>query len=153
MVNWQALYYYFNQWKQDGTFERINAASNQLDRKRVDREAYPSALCVDAQSVKPNPMISEYRGMDVNKRVNGRKREFIVDTDGRFWVVDVYAANEAEGPATLPLISTILWRVGNGWRKSMAIRLITGYLPKRWLSGALILRKLHVPNRPVVLYL
>lgn len=81
--NWQAVYYYFNQWKQDGTFERINAALNQLDRKRVDKEAHLSALCIDAQSVKLNSMICEYRGMDVNKHVNGRKREFVVDTDGR----------------------------------------------------------------------
>ena len=86
--NWQAVYYYFEQWKQDGTFEQINAALNQLDRKQVGKNAYPSVLCIDAQSrsagaVKLNPMICEYRGMDVNKRANGRKREFVVDTDGR----------------------------------------------------------------------
>lgn len=115
--NWQAVYYYFNQWKQDGTFERINAALNQSDRKRVGREAYPSVLCIDAQSVKLNPMICEYRGLDVNKRVNGRKREFVVDTDGRFWVVDVHAANEAEGPAAIPLIGTILWRAAERLEK------------------------------------
>ncbi len=51
--NWQAVYYYFDQWKQDGTFERINAALNQSDRKRVGREAQPSALCVDAQTGPP----------------------------------------------------------------------------------------------------
>ena len=51
--------------------------------------------------------------MDVNKRVNGRKREFVVDTEGRLWVVDVHAANEAEGPAAIPLINDILWRAGD----------------------------------------
>ena len=61
-------------------------------------------------------MICEYRGMDVNKRVNGRKREFVVDTDGRLWVADVHAANEAEGPAAVALIGTILWRAGAGER-------------------------------------
>lgn len=115
--NWQAVYYYFEQWKQNGTFERINAVLNQSDRKRIGKKGHPSVLCIDAQSrsagaVKLNPMIYEYRGMDVNKRVNGRKREFVVDTDGRLWVVDVHAANEAEGPASVPLISTILWRAG-----------------------------------------
>lgn len=55
--------------------------------------------------------------MDVNKRVNGRKREFVVDTDGRLWVVDVHAANEAEGPAAVPLIGTILWRAGERLEK------------------------------------
>lgn len=73
--NWQAVYYYFERWKQDGTFERINVALNQLDRKQEKKEAYPSVLCIDAQSrsagaVKLHPMICEYRGMDTNKRVN-----------------------------------------------------------------------------------
>ena len=62
-------------------------------------------------------MIGEYWGMDVNKRVNGRKREFVVDSDGRLWVVDVHAANEAEGPAVVSLISTILWRAGERLEK------------------------------------
>ena len=115
--NWQTVYYYFEQWKQDGTFERINTALNQLDRKRVSKEAYPSVLCIDAQSVKLQPMIGEYRGIDPNKRVNGRKREFVVDTDGRLWVAQVHAAHEAEGPAALPLISTMVWRVGERLEK------------------------------------
>ncbi|GAB4040915.1 hypothetical protein [Spirosoma jeollabukense] len=95
---------------------------NRIDRKQVDKEAYPSVLCVDAQgrsagAVKLNPMICEYRGIDVNKRVNGRKREFVVDSDGRLWVADVHAANEAEGPAAIPLIGTILWRAGERLEK------------------------------------
>lgn len=115
--NWQAVYYYFDQWKQDGTFEQINMALNQLDRKQVGKEAYPSVLCVDAQSVKLNPMICEYRGMDANKRVNGRKREFVVDTDGRLWAAHVHAAHEAEGPAAVSLIADILWRAGERLEK------------------------------------
>jgi transposase len=39
----------------------------------------------------------------------GRKREFLVDTGGRLWAVGVHAANEADGHASLPLISDILW--------------------------------------------
>ncbi len=115
--NWQAVYYYFVQWKQDGTFERVNAALNQFDRKRRGREACPSVLCIDAQSVKLNSMICEYRGTDANKRVNGRKREFVVDTDGRLWIADVHAANEAEGPAAVSLIGSILWRAGERLEK------------------------------------
>lgn len=115
--NWQAVYYYFDQWKQDGTFERINLALNQLDRKRVKKEVYPSVLCADSQSVKLSPMIGEYRGTDANKRVNGRKRQFIVDTQGRLWVADVHAANQADGPAAVPLIGDILWRAGERLEK------------------------------------
>jgi transposase len=115
--NWQVIYYYFEQWKQDGTFERINLALNQLDRQQVDKEAYPSVLCIDAQSVKLNPMICEYQGPNANKRVNGRKRQFVVYTQGRLWVADVHAADQAEGPAAIFLIGDILWRAGESLKK------------------------------------
>ena len=68
--HWQAVYYYFDQWKSDGTFERINLALNKMDRQRVGREEYPSLLCIDTQSVKLAPMIGELRGLDANKKVN-----------------------------------------------------------------------------------
>jgi transposase len=115
--NWQAVYYYFKQWKQDGTFEQMNATLNQMDRKRAGRQPYPSVLCIDAQSVKLSPMINQHRGLDANKRVNGRKRELLVDTDGRLWVAGVHAAHQAEGPASIPLITDMLWRVGERLEK------------------------------------
>lgn len=115
--NWQAVYYYFDLWKQDGTFERINLALNRLDRKRVGKEGLPSVLCIDSQSVKLSPMICEYRGVDANKRVNGRKRQFIVDTQGRLWLAAVHPANQADGPAAVSLIDDILWRVGDRLEK------------------------------------
>ena len=62
-------------------------------------------------------MICEYRGLDTHKRVNGRKRQFVVDTKGRLWVADVHAANQAEGPAAIFLIDDILWRAGERLEK------------------------------------
>lgn len=64
---------------------------------------------MDSQSVKLVPMIGRHRGIDAHKKVNGRKREFLVDTGGRLWAVDVHSANQADGPASLPLIGDILW--------------------------------------------
>ncbi|ADB40828.1 transposase IS4 family protein [Spirosoma linguale DSM 74] len=107
--HWQAVYYYFDQWKTDGTLERINRALNQLDRTQEEREALPSVFCVDSQSVKLAPMICEYRGLDSHKKVNGRKRQLLVDTGGRLWAAHVHAANDGDGPAALALISDILW--------------------------------------------
>ena len=107
--HWQAVYYYFDRWKTDGTFEQIYRELNQTDRKQEEREAFPSAFCVDSQSVKLAPMICEYRGLDPHKKVNGRKRQLLVDTGGRLWAAHVHAANDADGPAYLPLVSDILW--------------------------------------------
>ena len=107
--HWQAVYYYFDQWKSSGTFERINLTLNQLDRQREGRSPNPSALCINSQSIKLAPFIWEYRGLDANKRVNGRKRQLVVDTQGRLWAADVHAASEGDGPGAIGLIGDILW--------------------------------------------
>lgn len=62
-------------------------------------------------------MICEYRGLDTHKRVNGRKRQLVVDTQGRLWAADVHAAHQADGPAAVPLIGTILWAAGERLEK------------------------------------
>jgi transposase len=105
--HWQAVYYYFNQWKTDQTLRDINQKLNKLDREREGREAYPSVFCIDSQSVKLAPMICEHRGIDAHKKVNGRKRQLVVDTGGRLWMATVHAANEGDGPACVPLAEPI----------------------------------------------
>ncbi len=111
------MYYYFDQWKKADRFEHINAALNQLDRHQVGREPLPSAVSIDTQSVKLSPMICEFRGLDANKKVNGRKRTFVVDPQGRLWAADVDAANQADSALGVPLVQTILWRVGERLEK------------------------------------
>jgi putative transposase len=90
---WTAVYYYYYKWTHDGTFEKMNAYLNEIERERQGREATPSLACVDSQSVKLSPMIFEDRGTDGGKKVNGRKRQVMVDTLGLVWVVFVHAAN------------------------------------------------------------
>lgn len=47
----------------------------------------------------------------------GRKRQFVVDTQGRLWAADVHAANEGDGPAGVEVIKTILWSAGERLEK------------------------------------
>ena len=101
---WTAVNYYFECWKKDGTLEEINFRLNMLDREEQKRASNPSLLSVDSQSVKLNPMLEKDRGKDGNKKVNGRKRQFLVDVDGRLWGVVVHAANIADGKGALPLL-------------------------------------------------
>ena len=119
--------------KKADLFEHINAGLNQLDRQQAGRMPLPSALCIDTQSVKLAPMVCEFRGNDAHKRVNGRKRTFVVDTQGRLWVADVDAANRADGTLAVPLVAGILWRVGErlekvfGDQAASAVRLQWGF--------------------------
>ena len=115
--HWQAVYYYFDRWKKADRFEHINAALNQLDRQQADREPLPSVISIDTQLVKLAPTIGELRGLDANKKVNGRKGTFVVDTQGRLWAADVAAANQADGALGESLVVAILWRVGERLEK------------------------------------
>lgn len=99
--------YYFDQWKQTGVYQKMNDELNKLDRMNEAREALPSALCADSQSVKLSPMIFEDRGLDPNKKVNGRKRQWLVDMGGRLWRTAVHAANGADGPSATVLLENL----------------------------------------------
>ena len=107
--HWQAVYYYSDKWKNDGTLDRVNRELNQADRRLEDRESLPSILSIDSQSVKLSPVIFEERGIDANKKVNGRKRQLVVDSRGRLWAAKVHATHLADGPASISLIGDILY--------------------------------------------
>jgi transposase len=104
---WTAIYYYFERWMSEGIIEKINFRLNSIDRGRESRKASPSLLCVDSQSIKLNPMLEKDRGIDGNKRVNGRKRQYLVDTGGRLCAVVVHAANIADGKGALTLLDRL----------------------------------------------
>jgi hypothetical protein len=62
------------------------------DRERVGRDASPSAAIIDSQSVKTTEAGGP-RGYDAGKKVNGRKRHALVDTDGRGLVLEPHPAS------------------------------------------------------------
>nr|WP_279387757.1 transposase [Hymenobacter edaphi] len=80
---WPAVCYYFRRWQQDGTLQRLNRALNEADRQAQGKAATPVVLCLDSQSIKLAPRIAEHRGTDGGKCVNGRKRQLLVDRQGR----------------------------------------------------------------------
>ena len=94
---WYSVYYYFRKWKRDNTLEKLNSGLNQLERKRRQKNTTPSVLSIDSQSVKTSSFISEDKGIDGNKKINGRKRHVITDSLGLVWGVVVTGANKHDG--------------------------------------------------------
>jgi len=52
LPNWSTVKTYFHKLRRDGTWERINDALREKLRQESGREAEPSVLIVDSQSVK-----------------------------------------------------------------------------------------------------
>ena len=71
---------------------RSTTCSSWLIHERGGREASPSAAVLDSQSVKTTESGGP-RGYDAGKKVKGRKRQVMVDTDGRGLILEPQPAD------------------------------------------------------------
>jgi putative transposase len=89
---WQTVYRWFAAWRDQDVFEMINHMLVMADRERVGRDASPSAVIIDSQSVKTTEAGGP-RGYDAGKKINGRKRHALVNTDGRGLILEPHPAS------------------------------------------------------------
>ncbi|QMV46489.1 IS5 family transposase [Wolbachia pipientis] len=90
---WKTVYEQFRRWKKQGIFEKMNYDVTKYSRSKMGRNEEASACIVDSQSVKT----TEKGGLKVmmeGKKVKGRKRHIITDTQGFVLGCYVGAANE-----------------------------------------------------------
>ena len=96
------IYRWFVAWRDDGRFERINHALVMADRERVGRDASPRRQSSTAER-------QDHRGrrptrLRAGKKIKGRKRHALVDTDRRGLVLEPHPASIQDRDGGGPLL-------------------------------------------------
>jgi putative transposase len=100
------VYHYYRKWRLDGTWERIHTALREAVRVQAGREPQPSARIIDSQSAKTAEQGGP-RSFDGAKKLSGRKRHVVVDTQGLVVTAVVHPAGLHDRVGAKPLLQAL----------------------------------------------
>lgn len=91
---YKTVHGYFALWEKEGITETIHDALRGKVRQAAGRDVEPTAVILDAQTVKTSGNVPEHaQGIDVGKKIKGTKRHVATDVLGLLLVVLVTAAS------------------------------------------------------------
>ena len=103
-----AVRYYFDVWKRDGLDARINELLWMMVREKAGRNADPSLVVLDSQSVRAAAGVPKNTtGLDAAKKTPGRRRGLAVDVIGLIIAVVVTAASVHDNAIGTALLNKV----------------------------------------------
>lgn len=101
--------HYFYSWRDMGLWPSINHMLLMAAREAIGREASPSAGVIDSQSVKTTESGGP-RGYDAGKKIKGRKRHIVTDTQGFLVGAVVHTADVQDRDGAPDVLAGIRYR-------------------------------------------
>jgi putative transposase len=131
---WKTVDHDFRLWRLQGLWDTLHKALHAAVRVKVRRDPQPRAAIIDSQSVKTT-MVGGPRGDDGGKKVNGRKRHLLVDTQGLIIRAVVHPADITDRDGAKLLLAPLqgqLPRLQHVWADSA----YTGQV-REWIESTL----------------
>ena len=128
-------FYYFRRWQGNGQWAQLNKVLVEQERQQSapSGQASPSVAILDAQSIKCSERGVPDKGFDGHKKVQGRKRQLVVDTGGRLLAVAVGPANENDRTGGLKALQNLLKQ---GYERLVLVLTDAGYASRPLVEWA-----------------
>lgn len=97
---------YFYAWRNTGRLYRIVKVLMRQARRKLGRKPVPTVAIIDSQTA-PTTEVPGPRGFDAGKRLHGRKRHIVTDTNGLLLAVHVHPANIQDVHGAVPLLESL----------------------------------------------